>query len=119
MIAQLCSLAGQSRQNFNILVFQDGDNGTIESVVESFPKLYPEVKIEFKYISNRDDDYRHSLREIALQDTKASFLLLTNDDNYHVPKFLRELMPPLESRDYRVSYSNLMHSQFGYQPFET
>jgi len=112
-------LAGQSRQNFNILVFQDGDNGTIESVVESFPKLYPEVKIEFKYISNRDDDYRHSLREIALQDTKASFLLLTNDDNYHVPKFLRELMPPLESRDYRVSYSNLMHSQFGYQPFET
>jgi glycosyltransferase involved in cell wall biosynthesis len=127
LMTQLCSLAAQTLINFKILVFHDGHNESVETVVKEFKNLYPHIEIEYTFSTKRFNDYGHSLREIALNETTEKFTLLTNDDNYYAPNFIQELMPALLSGNYEISYCNMIHSHDnpnalsagGYQPFST
>jgi len=127
LMTQLCSFAAQTLQNFNIVVFHDGYNSAIESVVNEFRNIYPQIQIKYRFSDNRYNDYGHSLREVALLDATSEFLLLTNDDNYYTPNFLEELMPALKSRVYDIRYCNMIHchkkyrshSPLGYHPLYT
>ena len=127
LMTQLCSLAAQTKQNFNVIVYHDGYNPLIEAVVSDFRKLFPNIQTEFKFSDHRYNDYGHSLREIALMEATSKYLLLTNDDNYYTPNFIEELMPALESGNFDISYCNMIHSHMtyrspspiGYQPLYT
>jgi glycosyltransferase involved in cell wall biosynthesis len=127
LMTQLCSLAAQTVRNFKILVFHDGYNAEIERVVAKFKDMYPNIDVRFRFSDVRYNDYGHSLREIALSESSAEYMLLTNDDNYYTPNFLEDMMPALISGGYDISYCNMIHShEFldpnnpnGYQPLRT
>lgn len=111
--------ASQTNLDFLVKVYHDGQDPKMESLLQTFKALYPEL-IEFEMLPKRFNDYGHSLRAYGIQNAKCEYLLITNDDNYYVPTFVSEMITTIESNRSDMVYCNMLHSHTFYKaPFRT
>lgn len=81
----LSSLACQVLQNFEVLVYHDGPDPETKAVVERFEQSSD--RFRYHETARRYNDWGHSLRELGIQEAQGEYLLITNGDNYYVPRF--------------------------------
>tara|TARA_B100001996_G_scaffold256712_1_gene199507 strand:+ start:1073 stop:1702 length:630 start_codon:yes stop_codon:yes gene_type:complete len=79
------SWLNQTEKNWKLTVIHDGPNNKFESIMDSYKKIDSE-RINFYCTQDRFNDYGHSLREIGLKNVQGEFTLITNADNYFIPK---------------------------------
>ena len=81
------SWLNQSDRNWILTVIHDGHDDEFVQIMKYFAALEPD-KIDYKCTDIRFNDYGHSLREIGLHSARGDYVLLTNADNYYIPKAL-------------------------------
>ena len=81
------SWLNQSDRNWILTVIHDGHDDEFVQIMKYFTALEPD-KIDYKCTDIRFNDYGHSLREIGLHSARGDYVLLTNADNYYIPKAL-------------------------------
>ena len=81
------SWLNQSDRNWILTVIHDGHDDEFIQIMKYFTALEPD-KIDYKCTDIRFNDYGHSLREIGLHSARGDYVLLTNADNYYIPKAL-------------------------------
>jgi hypothetical protein len=89
----LQSWLNQSQDNWCLTVIHDGPNPEFNLILQNYKSLAPE-KIDFFNTKNRFNDYGHSLRELGLKNIQGDYVLLTNADNYFIPRaieFINEI----------------------------
>ena len=74
-----------TEKNWKLTIIHDGHNSDFMSLMESYHKIDPN-RITFYCTEKRFNDYGHSLREIGLKNLEGDFVLITNADNYFIPK---------------------------------
>ena len=79
------SWINQTEKNWKLTIIHDGHNSDFMSLMESYHKIDPN-RITFYCTEKRFNDYGHSLREIGLKNLEGDFVLITNADNYFIPK---------------------------------
>ena len=79
------SWLNQTEKNWKLTIIHDGHNSDFMSLMESYHKIDPN-RITFYCTEKRFNDYGHSLREIGLKNLEGDFVLITNADNYFIPK---------------------------------
>ncbi|QWD98281.1 glycosyltransferase family 2 protein [Polynucleobacter sp. MG-5-Ahmo-C2] len=87
------SWLNQSSDNWILTVIHDGLSDEFDAIMAEY-RSHAKERIEYLSTKNRFNDYGHSLREIGLQNIKGDYVLLTNADNYYVPRaveFLNEV----------------------------
>jgi hypothetical protein len=67
-------------------------------------------RITFSCTTQRYKDYGHSLREQGLARAGGDFILLTNADNYYVPRFIEFINDAIERTDPDVLMFDMVHS---------
>ncbi|MDP5240530.1 glycosyltransferase [Uliginosibacterium sp. 31-16] len=103
------SILNQTRDNWKLHVIHDGPNQEFEQIMQDFCRQAPE-QISFSSSERRYNDYGHSLREIGLRDVTGDYILITNADNYYVPKFLEFILGVIEQGDVDVVMYDMVHS---------
>lgn len=81
------SILNQTSTNWKLNVIHDGEDADFISTMEPFASQAPN-QIEYSCTPQRYNDYGHSLRTIGLHAAKGDFILLTNADNYYIPRFI-------------------------------
>lgn len=81
------SWINQTEKNWTLLVIHDGEDEEFLHVMEEFRVVDP-LRISYRCSKTRFNDYGHSLREIGLKDATGDYVLITNADNYYVPRAL-------------------------------
>jgi GT2 family glycosyltransferase len=99
----------QTLQNFRLLVIHDGTDDRMETLLEDYRRRFPD-RIDFVFTPERHNDYGHSLRELGIGLADTPFLLITNDDNYYVPRFLEFMFAAIHQRKLDVVLCNMIHS---------
>ena len=79
------SWINQTKDNWILTVIHDGPNEEFNSIMRGYKDECP-TRIEFLTTEQRFNDYGHSLRDIGLKSIKGEYVLLTNADNYFIPK---------------------------------
>ena len=79
------SWINQTKDNYILTVIHDGPNEEFNLIMKKYKDECP-TRIEYLTTEKRFNDYGHSLRDIALRNILGEYVLLTNADNYFIPK---------------------------------
>ena len=88
------SWINQTKDNWILTVMHDGPNEEFSLIMQGYKDECP-TKIDFLTTEQRFNDYGHSLRDIGLKNIQGEYVLLTNADNYFIPKtieFINEVV---------------------------
>lgn len=104
----------QTANNWSLTIIHDGPNDEFCKIMSEFKTLAPN-QIAYYCTDYRYNDYGHSLREIGLRHAKNDYVLLTNADNYFVPKTIQLINETLinlqqNNQDPDVILWNMIHS---------
>ena len=103
------SLLNQSSKNWILTIIHDGPNQEFDRVMSEYKKIADE-QIKFYSTDIRYNDYGHSLREIGLRSISGDYVLLTNADNYFIPKAIEYLTLALNEYEVDVIIFDMIHS---------
>ena len=80
-------------------------------------KAFLEVKRE-NFVPDKIKHYAYmdTPREIGKQMSSCDYILMTGDDNYYVPTFVKDITPLMEE-DADFIYWDMVHSHYNYQYF--
>jgi glycosyltransferase involved in cell wall biosynthesis len=123
------SFLAQTLQNFKLIVIHDGPDDEMAALLAPYRVQYPDV-FDYCFTPERHNDYGHTLRDIGIQIADTEYLLITNDDNYYVPKFLEYMFMPIHQQPDAspdIVFCDMVHShhnpgvrrQLPYNHFET
>jgi hypothetical protein len=101
----LCQSAG----NWKLVAYHDGPDEGFEAQMREFEAKAP-GKIEHHATEVRHNDWGHSLRSRALERASSDYVLLTNADNYYVPRFIECANEVIAAHDPDVVIFNMVHS---------
>ena len=91
------SWLNQSDRNWILTVIHDGYDDEFVQIMKYFAAIEPD-KIDYQCTDIRFNDYGHSLREIGQHSARGDYVLLTNADNYYIPKALEFINAALLER---------------------
>lgn len=80
------ALLNQEADNWRLQVIHDGPDPDFDLLADSYRGV---EAAQFWSSEQRFNDHGHSLRALGLQRTAGDYVLITNDDNYYLPSFLR------------------------------
>lgn len=107
----LCSLIAQYDREWKARVMIDNPSDeAIKSMIDSIN----DNRMYYTITDRRYNDYGHSLRQIAKQQSDAEYIVMTCDDNYYTPNFITELKQVIKDKPGMV-YWDMVHSHFNYQ----
>ncbi len=95
------SVINQTNKNWILTVIHDGPNENFNKLMIEYKNTSPD-QIHFKNTSERYNDYGHSLRDQGLKQILGDYVILTNADNYFVPKAIELINKVLNSSDKEI-----------------
>lgn len=106
------SLQAQTHKNWKLYLIHDGPNETgLREAVES----YHDERIIYHETENRSENWGHSIRAEWLQKVEGDYVVITNQDNYHVPVFCEYMLRGF-THDIVATYcSDMVHSYKAWQ----
>ena len=105
------SWLNQTAENWLLTVIHDGPSKEFEKIMRNFQRE-KEKKIRYICTDKRHNDYGHTLRNIGLGICQGEYVLLSNADNYFIPKAIEYLNIAIEhgNGEPDVVMYNMIHS---------
>jgi hypothetical protein len=103
------SFLNQTKSNWKLVAYHDGPDDEFCTVMDRFARAAP-GKIAHRCTDVRHNDWGHSLRDEGLSHASSDYVLLTNDDNYYVPRFVEFVTEAIISRQPDVVLYDMVHS---------
>lgn len=101
------SWMNQSAGNWRLTVIHDGPSQEFGQAMWPLAGQMPD-QIKYFCTESRFNDYGHSLRQIGIEQATGDYVLLTNADNYFIPKAMEILNTQMGSAD--VIMFDMVHS---------
>jgi hypothetical protein len=109
----------QTCQQWQMHIIHDGPAPqSVRDVVNS----YNDPRIDYYETPAVNGCWGHPNRKIALRQLSINhrdFVLITNDDNYYVPKFVEYFMKECKKENVGIIYCNTLHSYLDYNVLNT
>jgi len=103
------SWINQTKDNWTLTVIHDGPDEEFSLIMRGYKDKYP-ARIEYLCTKKRFNDYGHSLREIGLKNIQGEYVLLTNADNYFIPKTIEFINEVFIEHQPEVIIFDMIHS---------
>jgi glycosyltransferase involved in cell wall biosynthesis len=97
----------QTASNWTLTVIHDGPDEEFAQIMRGY--RIP-GKVEAFCTGARNSDFGHTLRGIGIEQAQSDYLLLTNDDNYYVPRFIEILTGEIQRTQADVILFDMVHS---------
>jgi glycosyltransferase involved in cell wall biosynthesis len=117
------SFLNQTSSNWKLSVCHDSPSDAFDESMHQFKIENPDRAISYACTLRRYNDFGHSLRHEGIRHSTGDYLLLTNGDNYYVPRFI-ELVTEAIIQDPSVDvvFFDMVHSHDnpggrGYPPY--
>ena len=104
----LQSWINQSDQDWVMTIIHDGQSTEFDQIVQEYKSISSGKIMSFS-TNIRYDDYGHTLRSLGLECSAAKYTLITNGDNYFIPKtvqYLKEKYMSFLLEEYKIDMSS-------------
>lgn len=103
------SIINQTFDNWTLCVIHDGHNEEFIDIMKSYSNSAP-GKITYCCTEIRYCDYGHTLRDIGIQRASGDYIIVTNADNYYIPKAIEFLTQVVSNSNPDVVIFDMIHS---------
>jgi len=103
------SIFNQSSDDWFLTICHDGPSDEFNVIMKNYAASAAN-KIKFFHTESRFNDYGHTLRDLMLKEIQGEYVLLTNADNYFIPKAIEYLKNCTIETDAEVILFNMIHS---------
>lgn len=103
------SILNQTNTDWILTVMHDGPDPQFDAMLSQFKSQRPD-SIFFESTLERYNDYGHTLRGRGIAGARGKYILLTNADNYFVPKALEYITQATAHGDPDVVMFDMVHS---------
>ena len=110
----LASLVAQSDDDWVAHVIIDNPDSLVEGIMK---QSINDDRIRYTRLEERYNDWGHTPHQLYKQKCNADYIVMTNDDNYYTPNFVKELKIAAESHPGMI-YCDMVHSHYNYQYFK-
>jgi glycosyltransferase involved in cell wall biosynthesis len=115
----LDSFLVQTNSQWQIHIIHDG---AAPQPIRDIVSSYRDPRIQYFETPQVNGSWGHPNRNIALRQLALNhrdYVLMTNDDNYYVPKFIEYFMKECRREDTGFVYCNTLHSYMNYEILNT
>jgi glycosyltransferase involved in cell wall biosynthesis len=115
----LDSFLVQTNSQWQIHIIHDG---AAPQPIRDIVSSYRDPRIQYFETPQVNGSWGHPNRNIALRQLALNhrdYVLMTNDDNYYVPKFIEYFMKECRREDTGFVYCNTLHSYMNYGILDT
>lgn len=102
-------ILNQRQANWKLRVIHDGPNEEFRKIMQHYAEERPE-QIFYEETRDRYNDWGHSLREIGLAHATGDYVLITNADNYYIPRFIGYVTEAIEQTNADMISWDMVHS---------
>lgn len=106
------SLQAQTHKNWKLYLIHDGPN---ETGLKEYIESVNDERIIYHETESRSSNWGHSIRSEWLQKVKGDFVVITNQDNYHVPVFIEYMLRGFTPDTVATYCSDMVHSYKAWQ----
>jgi len=99
----------QTADNWCLRVIHDGPDREFVRMMSEFA-AQSSGRVTYSETDARYNDYGHTLRDLGLQSARGDYVLLTNGDNYYVPKCIEYLTEAALQTNADVLLFDMIHS---------
>lgn len=103
------SFLNQTAPNWKLTVIHDGADAEFSRIMAAFAAEAPD-KIAYRATEERYNDYGHTLRDMGLKGAQSDYVLITNDDNYYIPKFIEIVSEAIQKSGADAVHFDMIHS---------
>lgn len=103
VIGMIASIYAQNSPDWSIHVVADAPHDGFDSLVASFSG---DNRIRFSTIDGPNKDWGHTARNYGIEHAQEEWLVMTSDDNYYFPNFVREFLAVADEQ------TNFIHCDF-------
>ena len=114
LLSMVASLLAQTNKDWKATIIQDG---TDSQFAFNMANDFRDKRISVFATAERYNDFGHTLRQIAKQQSTADYVILTGDDNYYMPTMVEELQNAVVKKP-GIVYWDMVHSHYNYQYFK-
>lgn len=85
--------------------------------IKNVVSLYKDPRIKFDFTSDVNGQWGHPNRKLGLRQIPLShrnFVLMTNDDNYYVPEFVKMFLKQANKTNTGMVYCDTLHNYISY-----
>lgn len=115
LTSMLASLIAQTDGDWGAHVMIDGSDHA-SKIIEVI-NMFGDGRIRYTVTERRYNDFGHTPREMGKQASVADYIIMTGDDNYYTPNFVREIRPFCAQNAIMI-YWDMVHSHYQYSYFE-
>lgn len=106
------SLQQQTYKNWKLYLVHDGPNET--GLRETVNRIN-EQRVVYEETAVRSENWGHSIRSEWLQKAEGDYVVITNQDNYHVPVFIEYMVNGFTHGSVATYCSDMAHSYKAWQ----
>lgn len=107
----LYSLKSQTSNDWTAQVISDN---TPEEIIRPVINHFSEdSRINFNVLSKRYNDWGHTPRNVGLNHSKEELLVMTGEDNYYVPTFVKEILKEYKKSSSDIILCDMIHDMSG------
>ena len=103
------SILNQSSDDWFLTICHDGPSDEFNRIMEEYVSSASN-KIKFFHTECRFNDYGHTLRDLMLKEIEGEYVLLTNADNYFIPKAIEYLKNCINETNADAIIYDMIHS---------
>ncbi len=103
------SILNQTAGNWRLQVIHDGPDEHFDRIMAGHA-AEAEGRIAYSHSATRFNDYGHSLREIGLARAEGDYVLITNADNYYIPRFVEFCTKAVADTSADIVMYDMVHS---------
>jgi hypothetical protein len=111
----LASLVAQTDGDWGANVVIDGTDHLDE--ILDIINMFKDSRITHTVTDKRYNDWGHTPREMGKQMSTADYIIMTGDDNYYTPNFIKDIRILCEMKVGMV-YWDMVHSHYDYAYFK-
>ena len=106
------SLLAQTHKNWKLYLVHDGPN---ETGLKEYVSSINDERIIYHETETRSSNWGHSIRSEWLQKAEGDYVVITNQDNYHVPVFIEYMLKGFSPGIIATYCSDMVHSYKAWQ----
>jgi hypothetical protein len=110
----LSSLVAQTDDDWNANIVIDGND--YSDIILNAIHLFNDSRIKYNITNERYNDWGHTPREFGKQISTADYIVMTGDDNYYTPNFVKEIRLACQENAGLI-YWDMVHSHYDYSYF--
>ncbi len=115
LLGMMSSIFSQTVSDWSVHVIADAPHEGFDAIQKTFAE---DPSVRFSILNGPHKDWGHTARNYGIEHAREEWLVLTSDDNYYFPNFVKEFLSVVDENTNFI-HCDFFHNHFNWEKQES